>query len=278
MVYKEGAQMGTIEENEGKTVKFSRFAPKATTPTPLTEANNPAETALTPETVTATLAEYGDRSTISRFATLTGIDKGNNQKIDVQGKQMGRTLDQLARDEMFTGATVQLAGGKAALSDIAASNTMTVAEIRKAIRTLEVNNAQEYDDISADWILKVGPYTKFDLQGDSQWVDASKYRDNDRRLMTGEIGEIFGTKVLKTKQQKTEASTVTVYSNFMHGADAFGCYDLSGDKPKLYIIPHTQVDSNNPTGAYSIVAWRGSYVVKTLNANWLINIKTGATA
>jgi N4-gp56 family major capsid protein len=275
-VHKEGGQMRSQPKNEGKVVNFTRHTPLATVTTALTEGTNPSEVALTATTVSATLAEYGTTVKISRFLTLTSIDANNKEKIEVVGQNMGETIDELTRNELYTGATAQLAGSKAALTDVAASNTLSAAELRKAVRTLKANKARKYQG-RGSWIGKIGPYTEYDLMGDSTWVNAHSYKDGEE-LYKGEIGMLYGIRFLSSPNQKTEASTVTVYSNFVHGSDAFGCIDLEGDKPQLFIIPHTNIDSGNTAGRFSTVAWAASYVTKTLNANWLINIKSGATA
>jgi N4-gp56 family major capsid protein len=207
--------------------------------------------------------------------TLTSIDLQNKEKIEVVGQNMGETLDELVRNELFTGATAQLAGGKAALTDISASNTLSAAEIRKAVRTLKNNKARKYQG-RGSWIAKINPYTEYDLTGDTTWVNAATYSAVDQ-LYKGEIGMLYGTRFLVTPNPKTEASTTTVYSNFVHGSDAFGAIDLEGDKPQLFIIPNTNIDSGNTAGRFSTVAWATTFVTKTLNANWLINIKTGVT-
>lgn len=277
-VYKEGGQMRSQPMNEGKQVNFTRHTPLATATTALTEGTNPAEKDLTATTVSAALAEYGTTVKISRFLSLTSIDRNNKEKIEVVGQNMGETLDEITRNELFTGATTQLAAGKANISLIAASDTLSASELRKAIRTLENNKARKYQG-RASYIGKIGPYTKYDLMGDSTWVNAKTYSDVTD-LYKGEIGELYGIRFLASPNQKVEASgasSANVYSNFVHGSDAFGCIDLEGDKPKLYIIPHTNIDSGNTAGRFSTLAWAASYVVKTLNANWLINIKTGAT-
>lgn len=237
---------------------------------------NPAESALTDQQVQATLAEYGDLTRKSRFASLTTVDVRDKELIEVQAQQMGETLDQITRDELFTGATAQLATGKSAVSDIATSDTFDVAEIRKSVRTLGVNKALRYE--RGLFYGKISHYAKYDLQGDGDWVNATIYKDGDSRPETGDIGEVFGVKLWVTANPKTTASTTTVYSAFIHGKQAFGCLDLTGDSSKLYIVPNTRVDSNNPTGAFGFVGWRGSYVTKTLNGDWLINVKHGATA
>lgn len=275
-VHKEGGQMRSQPKNEGKVVNFTRHTPLATVTAALTEGTNPSEVNLTATTVAATLAEYGTTVKISRFLSLTSIDANNKEKIEVVGQNMGETLDEIVRNELFTGATAQLAGSKAALSDIAASNTLSAAEIRKAVRTLKNNKARKYQG-RGSWLGKIGPYTEYDLMGDTTWVNAHTYKDGDE-LYKGEIGMLYGVRFLSSPNQKTESSTVTVYSNFIHGSDAFGCIDLEGDKPQLFIIPHTNIDSGNTAGRFSTVAWAASFVTKTLNATWLVNIKTGATA
>jgi len=215
---------------------------------------------------------------MSASSLVQSILKTNNkEKIEVIAQNMGETLDELVRNELFTGATAQLAGAKAALTDISASNTLSAAEIRKAVRTLKTNKARKYQG-RGSYVCKTGPFPAYDLMGDTTWVNASTYDNGAEAIYKGEIGLLYGVRFLESANQKTEASTVTVYSNFVHGSDAFGAIDLEGDKPQLFIIPHTNIDSGNTAGRFSTVAWAASFVTKTLNANWLINVKTGATA
>lgn len=277
-IFNQGAQMRDMPANEGKTVYFTRHTPLATATTALTEGVNPAEVNLTATTVSAVLAEYGNTVRISRFLALTSIDANNKEKIEVVAQNMGETLDELTRNELFTGATVQLAGAKSNITAVAASDVLSVAEIRKAVRTLKKNKARRYQDPVAPWLGKIGPDTSYDLTSDSTFINADIYDNQAEKLYNGEIGKILGVRFLESPNQKSEASTVTVYSNFIHGSDAFGCINLTGDGPQLYIIPHTQIDSGNPAGRFSMVSWAANYVCKTLNSAWLINIKTGASS
>lgn len=277
-IYSQGLQMRTQPANEGKTVVFTRHTPLATVTTALTEGVNPSEIALTATNVSATLAEYGTTVKISRFLSETSIDANNKEKIEVIGQNMGETLDELTRNELFTGATVQFAGGKAALSDLSASNVLSVAELRKAVRTLKKNKARRFQDRSASWIGKVSPDTSYDLTSDSTFLSADIYDNGATKLYNGELGIVLGVRLIESPNVKSESSTVTVYSNFIHGADAAGTINLAADKPKLYIISSSQVDSGNPAGRFSLVSWAGATVNKTLNSTWLINVKTGASA
>lgn len=277
-IFEQGAQKKTIPKGAGKTVVFTRHTPLATATTALTEGVNPATVTLSAVNVSATPAEYGTTVKVSRFLSLVDIDENNAEKIGVVGQNMGETLDELVRNELFTGATTAYTGGKAALSAVAASDVITVKEIQKVVRTLKNNKARRFQDRVAPWLGKLSPYTSFDLQNDTTFINADIYGNSATKLYRGELGKIGGVRLIESANPKTESSTTTVYSNFIHGSDAFGSINLEGDKPQLYIIPHTKVDSGNPAGRFSTISWAAAYVAKTLNASWLINLKSGATA
>lgn len=276
LIFEQGAQKRKQPANGGKTVRFTRYTPLATTPTALTEGVNPASVNITAANVDATLAEYGNSVKISRFLSLTGIDAQNAEKIELVGQNMGETFDELARNELFTGATTQFANGKASLTAVAATDTLTVKDSQRVVRALKTNKARRYTGI-APWLGKVNPNTSFDLQQDTTWINADIYDNGATKLYKGELGKISGIRYIESPNGRTEASTTTVHSNFIHGDAAFGVTELEGDSRQLYIIPHTKTDSGNPAGRFSIVSWAGSYVAKTLNSLWLINLKTGAS-
>lgn len=273
-VYEEGLQKQARSQNEGKTIVFNRYSPLTVSTTPLTEGSDPSEVSLTSATVSATLSEYGTKVKISRFLSLTSVDVNNKEKIAVVGQNMREVMDTLTRNELDNG-TAFLAGAKSAVSDIAASDTISAAEIRKMARTMEAAKARKYNDGMFIW--KVTPYVKADLIADSTWINAKTYSDV-KDLYRGEMGELYGFRFLLSANSKTTSSTATVYHTYAHGADAVGCYKLDGDPPKLYIIPHTQIDSGNATGRFSLVSWAGSYVVKGLVSDWFYVAKFGATA
>ena len=131
------------------------------------------------------------------------------------------------------------------------------------------------------YLGKAQPFTKADLLNDSTWINAKTYSDV-KDLYKGEMGELYQVRWLNnidglSATGSSTSSSVSIYSNYIHGSDAFGCYDLSGDMPRLYIVPNSP-DSGNPAGRVSFASWAGSYAVQTLNSAWLIKLVTGATA
>jgi len=275
LMHGEGAQKNTHPKGKGKTIQWNRYAPLPPATTPLTEGNNPAEVNISSTQVTATLQEYGSSIKISKLLKLTSVDEDAVEKIELLGQNMGETIDTLDREALFAGATVQLAGGKTSLSNITASDILTTTEIRKAVRTLKTNKAIKYPD--GYFIGKIGPATEFDITGDATWVNAATYSDV-KKLYRGEVGALHGVRFVNVTNQKSESSTVVVYSNFIHGAFAFAKYNLAGDVPKLYIKTPNEHDTSNAADRYSVISWAGSYVAKVLISEWVLNLKTAASA
>ncbi len=275
LVCKEGGQSRTHSQNEGKTIWFNRYSPMDNDPTKalLSEGENPAVCSITAANVSAVLAEYGRTIKMSKFLTLTSVDKNNAEKISTLGQHMGETLDRVVRNELDNG-TVRYGNAKAS-STIATSDTLTGAELRRVVQLLEVAKAPTYEDNT--YIGKFAPQTKTSLLLDSTWLNAKTYSDV-RKLYQGEMGELFQVRCLLNKNPASgkgtgAASAVDVYHNYIHGADAFGVYNLQGDKPKLDIVAN-KVDSGNPAGRFSLASWSGSYVAKMLNPDWAYVLKT----
>lgn len=98
--YYQAAQHKNLPLNEGKTVNFTRYMPLATRTTALTEtttggiAEGSGKT-LVENTVSATVAPYGDFTEIHEMVRLTSIDKNLVAKVEVIGVQAKETIDEL---------------------------------------------------------------------------------------------------------------------------------------------------------------------------------------
>lgn len=274
LVAKEGGQIRTESANEGRTVNFTRYTPLTINTTPLGEGSNPSLSNITASTIAVTLSEYGQTVQMSKFLTLTGIDKNSAEKIELVGQNMGQTLNRLVLNELNNG-TAAFANGKNT-STYAASDTFSASMIRTLTRTLELGLAMPYKD--GFFLGKIPPQGKYQLLGDSTWVNAKTYSDA-KDLYKGEMGELYQVRWLLNKDwassvgAASEASVVAAFNTYVHGRDAFGVYDLAGDQPKLYILPNI-VDGSSPAGRISKVSWAGTYAAKILNTSWVSVLKT----
>jgi len=270
LVLKEGAQMRTHPVNEGRTVNFTRYTPLTIITSPLGELSNPVTCAITACTVSMTLSEYGLTTIHSKLLTLVSIDSSMKEKVELVGQNMGETLNRLVRAELQNGTAFY--GNNHDVATFTAGDTLDACDIRLMTKALEIAKARPYKD--GMYIGKTDPISKYNLIGDSTWVNAKTYSDV-KDLYRGEMGELYQVRWLLNKDvssgteaASTASSGVTRYYTYVHGDNSFGCYDLSQDKPKLYILPN-QVDSNSPAGRVSYVSWAGSYAVKLLNSDWV---------
>jgi len=278
-----GAQVKNVPMNSGKVVYFTRFTPLALQTTALSEAENPTAIDMSASTVSATLAEYGGYTKVGSLYSMTSIEDGLREHVSVHGQNAGETIDRLIRTELASGATEQLAGGKA-LSLISATDTLTGLEVRKAVRTLKNNKARKFDGGLFRGII--GPYTAMDLMGNSEWLDAHRYTTSDA-IERGVVGKLHGVEFVETNDQhyavtaglSTSATNVAaVFSNFIFGSNAYGVIRLGSIAgPKIYVKNPGSNSTDNPLDMYSTVGWKIPFATKILNSNWIINVRTGAT-
>jgi N4-gp56 family major capsid protein len=270
-----GAQVKNHKMNMGKVVRFTRFTPLALATTALTEGTDPSAVDMTATNVDATLTEYGNYTIVSSLFSATSIDDNLSEHVDIHATNAGETIDAIIRNVLSAGATAQIAAGKA-LTAVAATDTLTGLEIRKAVRTLKTNKAKRFDNGYFRGIIQ--PFQAMDLMGNSEWLSAYQYSSPDSdAIKKGVIGKIHGVEFVETNQGSTEASTVTIYHTFIFGQNAYGVVKLdSMTDPKVYI--GQGVTANNPLNLRSTVGWRMPFTAVVLNANWVIVCKTGATA
>lgn len=271
LVMKEGGQTRTTPKNEGRTVNFTRYNPLTIITTPTGEASNPLTCPINASTVSMTLSEYGLITTHGKLLTLTGIDSGMKEKVELVGQNMGETLNRLVRLELDNGTAYY--GNNHTIATFTAGDTLDACDIRGMVQVLESNKALPYAD--GLFMGKVDSYSKYNLLGDTTWVNSHTYKDG-RNLYQGEIGELYQVRWMLNlddlcgiEATSTASSGVVRHTTYVHGKDAFGVFDLEGDQPKLTILPNA-VDSSSPVGRISFVSWSGSYATKILNPNWVI--------
>lgn len=278
LVMKEGSQSRVHPENSGRTVNFTRRSQQSIITDPLGEMSNPVTCVIDSCTVAMTLSEYGLTTITSKLATLIGIDSRMKETVEQMGQNMGETINRLTRDELMNGTSFY--GNDHTVINFAAGDVLDACDIRAMVKKLELNKAMAYKD--GLFIGKTDPISKYNLLGDSTWVNAKTYSDV-RDLYNGEMGELYQVRWLLNKDYAcgTEATSVAAsavvrFYTYVHGDQAFGTYDLAGDKPRLYILPNA-VDSNSPAGRASYVSWAGSYATKILNSDWVITARFAVT-
>lgn len=279
-VLREGGQVRTHPDGQGRTVNFTRRNPITINTSPLGEASNPVTCALNSSTVAMTLSEYGMTTTHGKLLTLVGIDSGMKEAVEVVGQNMYETMNRLVGLELRNGTSFY--GNSHTADTFAAGDTLDACDIRQMVKMLELNQARAYSD--GMFMGKTDPISKYNLLADTTWIAAKEYSDV-QGLYKGEMGSLYQVRWLLNKDvisgigstysdeaASSAASTVVRYYSFVHGDNSFGVYDLEKDKPRLYIVPNA-VDSGSPAGRITLISWAGSFATKLLNSDWAISAR-----
>lgn len=285
--YDFGATVKKASLNQGKSIIFNRLTPLALITAALTEATNPAEVAMTSTQVTATLAEYGTYTTIGSLFKMTSIDDDLKEHVEVHGQNAGESIDNLLRLELSAGGTRQIvntATVASTTSTIHTSDVITGLEIRRAVRTLKLNKAPKFAGAMYRGILN--PAVSMDLFGASEWLDAHRYTTSDA-IERGVVGKLHGVEFVESNASSVDLSggfststtdVANVYTTYVFGRGGYAMVSLdSFSSPKIYVKNPGAGDTSNPLDLWSTVGWKMPFAAKTLNANWIIKILTGAT-
>lgn len=286
LVHAQYGQKRNIPLNSGKTVEFRRwtlFDPA--TVVALTEGVTPSGQDLKQTNVTATINQYGAYVEVSDMLKTTSYDDVMEGSTDMLGEQVGTAIDWITRDAMCAGTNVQYANGKASRTALAATDKLTVTEIRKAVRTLKKNKAKMFNvsGKKPHFICICSPDATYDLQDDALWQDVSKY-SNAEQVYSGEIGRLFGVVFVESTEAKVYAaggsSNADVHASLVFGRDAYGVIELEGRGNLHTIIKGLgSGGTSDPLDQRCTVGAKvDGYTAKILNDAWIVRIEHGVTA
>lgn len=283
--YDVGASKKTVPQNRGNTVSWTRRSALAKATTPLTEATNPSQTDMTSTQVSATVQTYGAYTKAGQLYSLTSIDEGLREHVEVHAQNAAETIDELIANELDGGGTTIRANQVSATSSIASSDTIDGADVRNVVRQLKLNKAPQFMGegmVSANHYGCVMPVSVVhDLRGDSEWLDAYRYVDAEN-IRNGRAGRLHGVEFFETNNEVLGADagsgTVDVYDSFFFGRDAYGTVYLEGDDtPNIYVKNPGPNSTDNPLEMFSTVGWRVNYATKVLNSSWVIEFESASS-
>lgn len=282
-IYEQLGLAGRIPKGEGKTVVWNRFTNPTVKDTALTEGTDPTPAGLSATLVSATLSQYGNFEQVTDLLELTAVDNVIKDTMDVLAYEAAKTIDTVIRDAIATGGTAIIATAAYANSagftptrnSINADDVISVADVRRGVRQLNRFAAQPH---TKDRFVAVAhPDVIFDLQGDTNWVNAHIYTEKGiNSVYNGEAGELYGTRWVMTQQApvltNSGSAGTEVYLTHIMGKDFFGVSKLQNLS--------TYVDSPSPRSAlrlYSDVGWKASFAVKVLNDSFAARIESAAS-
>lgn len=275
LVHDQFAQKRNIPAGEGKVINFRQFTALPKITSALTEGVAPDGQALDVSQITATVAQYGGYVKVTDLLQMTAIDPVITEATALIASQAGRSLDTITREVLAAGTNVLYSGSQSARTDLASSHILTVADVRKAARILEHNNAPKIDGY---YIGIIHPDEKYDLMSDPTWVDWQKYTSPEH-MYKNEIGQIAGVRFVESTEAKIfedgGASSADVYATIIFGKDAYGTTEI--EVGGLETIIKNREQAGGPLNQYSTIGWKATKAAKILVQNYIVRIESGCT-
>jgi N4-gp56 family major capsid protein len=286
------AQTRDIPAGESSVIKFRRYSLLTAATTPLTEGVTPSGSQLSKTDISATVQQYGDYITLTDKLLFTTTDPVLNETASVLGQQSGNTLDQLTRDVIIAGTTVQYASTATQRTEVAASMKLTLAEIQEAVRTLKNNLADKITEmidpsdgvstspVNAAYIAFCHPNTSYDLKNATGFIPVEKY--GQRVALPGEIGSLDEVRFIESTNAKVftaaGASSADVYATLVIGADFYAQSRIAGQAMQNIIKPLGSAGSADPLDQRQTSGWKAAFVATRLNEAFGVRIEHGVTA
>ena len=277
LVHDQFGQKHPIPKNGGKTIQFRKYSPLPKLTTPISEGVTPDGQSLNMSVIEATVAQYGGYITLSDVLLLTAIDNNLVQATKLLGAQAGATLDTITREVLNGGTNVIFAGGKQAREDLDSTSLLMVEDVKKAVRLLKNQNAEQ---ISGSWVGIIHPDISYDLTNDPAWKDVKTYSDPSD-IYEGEIGKIYGVRFVETTEAKIWAGAGNggraVYSTLILGDNAYGVTEISGGGLQHIVKQLGSAGTGDPLDQRATAGWKATKVAERLVENYMVRIESAST-
>lgn len=295
LVHLNWAQLRNIPEGNSDVIKFRKYNSLAVATTPLTEGVTPSGSALSVTDLYATVLQYGDFLTLTDKLKMETEDPVETEAADILGEQAALTLDELTRDILHAGTTIQYAGVATSRETITATCAISVSEIREAVRTLKNNKAKkitqmvgaqngyETRPVDACYIGIIHPNATYDLKGDTAFVPIEKYAGALKGgPLPGEVGKLDEVRFIETTEAKVFADaglgSVDVYSTLILGQDAYGVTRINGHAMEVIRKQLGEGGTTDPLNQRATMGWKATFVAKILQQSFMLRLEHGVSA
>lgn len=268
----------SIPARGGTSVEWRRVEQIAASTTAITEGTVSTETIPTVNRVTATVSQYAQFFRSTDLVELQSYDPLVAEFTAALGESMGDSLDQLTRNVIAAGTTVQYASTATSRATVGSGMRMNSAEVREALATLETNNAYPINGV---FPMVIHTRTKYDLFNDTNIVNAFLYayeRGAQNPLATGQLGNYLGVEFYVTSNARIFSSLgfsgASVYASLLIADGAFGVVDLSADTARTYFKARGSGGATgDPVDQVWSLGWKAAHAAAILNDNFLVRIE-----
>lgn len=289
MVHDQFGQKRPIPAGNGKTIEFRSYNPLPAVPADreLVEGITPTGQNYGVTAITATIKQYGGYITTSDMLNLTAFDNNMREIVTLLGNQAGKVSDTITRDIIQAGTNVMFADhggdGNDERTDLGADDVLTIEDIKKAVRQLKRVDANE---IKGGFIAIVHPDVSFDLQQDSEWIEANQYAGSEK-IFSGEIGSMYGVRFVETTQAKiwkdstcpviSEGVYRPVYGTLVIAENAYGVTSINGSGIETIMKQLGSGGTADPLNQRATAGWKLNKTAKILTEEYMVRIESTAS-
>jgi N4-gp56 family major capsid protein len=264
---------------EGQSVNFRRFASLSAATTPLSEGVTPSGNSITVAEFTATPAQYGDFVEVSDYLDFTAPDPVFLETTDLLGEQAADTIDQLTRDVLMAGTTIQYANSRVSRITVAAGDVLNDTEIMKVVRTMQTNKVKPITQIlnastgvgtvpvAGGYVAVISPAVLYKLKTatTTQFTPVHKYGSRDG-LLPHEVGALDEVRFVLTNNPKVftgaGAAGIDVHATLVMGAEFYGLIMPQG--VTTIVKPFGSSGTSDPLDQRQTVGWKMLYTAVIL--------------
>ena len=243
----------------GSTVVLQKYVDLTAATTALTETTDPDAVALsTPTQVSITLNEYGNSVLVTRALELFSLADVDPAIANIIAFNLAGSIDTVAQTELRGGTNIIYGGARTNTVTIAATDTITSANIRKAVAKLRSGLSVPRKG-SMYW-CGIHPEVSHDLRaetGAGGWRTPHEYNSNDS-IWAGEIGSYEGAYFVESARMYNDtdgASSAKVYRTILAGKEALA--EAVAEEPHVVIGPVIdQLMRFRPMGWYGVLGFK----------------------
>ena len=299
LVLEKFGQAKALPEHSTKVIKFRRYNALPNTPTALSEGATPTGQTLAVTDVTATLAQYGDKVTITDVILDTHEDPTLNEAVALLGEQAAQMVEKMRFGVLKAGTNVLYANG-AARNAVNTAVSLTLQ--RRAVRALKRQNARfitsivrstpSYgtENVAPGFVALIHPDLEADVRSLTGFVPAEKYgtmtpwenelgKCEDVRYVSSTIFEPWADAGgAKGTMLSTSGTNADVYPILYLGRDAYGIVALKGMFALTPMVVNPKPSDSDPLAQRGHVAWKAMQTCTILNDSWMVRAEVAATA
>lgn len=235
----------------------------------------------------AKIAEFGDYIRLTKKLSNLAYDPVIYEGVEGMGESAGESMDLVVFEKIYSNPNVVFPNNKTATT-ITSADTFKLSDLHKIKAYFQKRKVKPF--ANGKYVLVINPDVEYDLKKDesskSSWIDINQYSGAEK-IAKGEIGSIFGFKVIVSNNIQTETieytptgasakTTVLVNKCVAFGKDPYGSVELEGEsaaRPKVWVNrPGTQ--GYDPLHQRQSIAWKcEGFTVRIFNPANICTIK-----